>query len=361
MNVTPRDKRKNFEESRFRLLCVKKDFHQATHHKAILQAARESGWIGEEFETLLSKGSGVVIGLILQTPKDHMPFMSLSMKELGEDGKNIGLDWVCLLYAPSIDLSSLLNSVSVPQDFKPLPVDFMFLLVQILSIQAEKVRDEVTRLMESLTDIEGIQNLLATESLGDAKNRLFKCEKTHLQLQNRSRFVQELADNITKCFDVITKRHNEKKTQNVQYSSSLKQRVRAQLILCKMMQPDLDAISAKIQARHRMIDTMFNTMMAEISYSSVEQARRDSSSMKAIAAVTLVFLPATFIAAIFSMSMFNWLAGQTEGAVSHRLWIFFIISVPLTVAVLLIWRIMYKRGQREYEKTRDEFRGRWHV
>ncbi|KAI1075541.1 hypothetical protein F5B20DRAFT_378794 [Whalleya microplaca] len=377
-NVPPRDIRKNFEESRFRILCIRnQDRRQFAHHKAILQAAHESGWIGGEFETLLQKGSvGSVllegsrsISLILQTPNDYMPSLSLSMTELGEDGKNTGLDWVCLVFASGTDLQHLLDDISVPQDFGTLSVDFMFLLVQTLSIQAGRVRDEVTKL---IGDDENGDNVATDETdetgetdedgihVNSARNQLFEHEKTRLQLQTRSRFVQELADSINKCFDKIAKRH-ENKRQTIQYSNTLRQRVGAQIILSKMMQPDLDGIPAKIKAQHRMIDAMYNAMMAQMSFESVEQARRDSSSMRAIAVVTLVFLPATFIAAIFSMTMFNWLGGQTESVVSNRLWIFFALSVPLTLIVLLTWRISYKRKEKAFKENQKHFRRRWQV
>lgn len=35
-------------------------------------------------------------------------------------------------------------------------------------------------------------------------------------------------------------------------------------------------------------------------------ATRDSSAMKALALITAVFLPATYVATLFSMTMFNW-------------------------------------------------------
>ncbi|KAI1101939.1 hypothetical protein F4804DRAFT_354092 [Jackrogersella minutella] len=365
-NVPPRDKRKNFEESRFRLLCIKnKDCNFSDNYKTILDTAHDAGWIGGEFKALLSNGSvgsalldgSRNINLILQTPKDDMPFFSLSMTELSEDERKTGLDWVCLLFTSDVEWQSLLERVSIPRDFGALSIDFMFLPIQILKRQAHDIRVKITELLDSVVREE--ERLLTDKLRADyTKIQLFGYEKTHLQLQTRSRFVRELADNISKCFDEIIKRHGGKE-RNMKYSTTLRQRVEAQTILCKMMQPNLDAIPTKLEAQHRMVDAKYNAMMAEISFSRVEQARRDSSSMKAIAVVTLVFLPSTFIAAIFSMSMFNWLAGDTETVASNRLWIFFAISVPLTLVVLLIWRIAYRRKEREFEKNQIEFKERW--
>ncbi|KAF2463811.1 uncharacterized protein BDR25DRAFT_244802, partial [Lindgomyces ingoldianus] len=74
----------------------------------------------------------------------------------------------------------------------------------------------------------------------------------------------------------------------------------------------------------------------------------DSVAMKALAFVTTLFLPPTFIATLFSMSMFDWQAdvkaqssNPNEGTkvVSRRFWIYWVISMPLTIVVLSTWRI----------------------
>ncbi|KAF2231886.1 hypothetical protein EV356DRAFT_275498 [Viridothelium virens] len=73
---------------------------------------------------------------------------------------------------------------------------------------------------------------------------------------------------------------------------------------------------------------------------------RDSSSMKTIAAMTLIFLPATFVSSFFSMSFFDWKA--TPGSqVMEPLWIYFTVVIPLTTIVILAWRLWSKRNRRQ--------------
>ncbi|KFY40244.1 hypothetical protein V494_03599 [Pseudogymnoascus sp. VKM F-4513 (FW-928)] len=79
----------------------------------------------------------------------------------------------------------------------------------------------------------------------------------------------------------------------------------------------------------------------------------DSSAMKTLAFVTVVFLPPTFVATLFSMSMFNWQASSnnnsSESAIDNGrqkvvvtdLWIYWVVSVPLTLMVLLGWRVWW--------------------
>ena len=57
--------------------------------------------------------------------------------------------------------------------------------------------------------------------------------------------------------------------------------------------------------------------------------------MKTIAALTMVFLPGTYIAAIFGMNFFNYSAGNIH--VSARWWLYVAITVPMTVLTIGIW------------------------
>ena len=62
--------------------------------------------------------------------------------------------------------------------------------------------------------------------------------------------------------------------------------------------------------------------------------RRDSSSMKTIAIMTMVFLPGTFLAALFAMPP---LRLDTSLVVAHNFWIYWACFAPLTGLVFLVW------------------------
>ncbi|OAG08765.1 uncharacterized protein CC84DRAFT_1204042, partial [Paraphaeosphaeria sporulosa] len=72
-----------------------------------------------------------------------------------------------------------------------------------------------------------------------------------------------------------------------------------------------------------------------------EEAKREASAMKAIAVVTMTFLPATFISTIFGSNFFSFEpdggAGQPSFTVSHQFWIYWALSVPLTAVTLALW------------------------
>lgn len=66
-------------------------------------------------------------------------------------------------------------------------------------------------------------------------------------------------------------------------------------------------------------------------------SKHDSSSMKILAAVTTTFLPGAFVATLFSMNMFNWFAGDGIPVASGRFWIYWSITIPLTLITVGIW------------------------
>lgn len=94
-----------------------------------------------------------------------------------------------------------------------------------------------------------------------------------------------------------------------------------------------------------------------------ESVQRDSAAMKTIAALTMMFLPATFVSvssklttkmlyqrgnvvqAVFSTSFFNFSPGAQsisqsadgEWVISHKFWIYWAVSGPLTVFTVALW------------------------
>jgi Mg2+ and Co2+ transporter CorA len=55
-------------------------------------------------------------------------------------------------------------------------------------------------------------------------------------------------------------------------------------------------------------DGSLNIALARDSRTLAAASKRDSSSMKTLAAMTALFLPGTFVASFFAMPVFNWAA-----------------------------------------------------
>lgn len=108
-------------------------------------------------------------------------------------------------------------------------------------------------------------------------------------------------------------------------------------------------------------DSQVNATIATESASIAREARSDSSSMKTIAALTMVFLPGTYIAAIFGMNLFNYSAGTIH--VSAHWWLYVAITIPMTILTIGTWWAwthvslltrFVSRGKRSKRSAEDE-------
>ena len=107
-------------------------------------------------------------------------------------------------------------------------------------------------------------------------------------------------------------------------------------------------------------ETRVGIAVAEDSRTLASASKEDSTAMKTIAAVTIVFLPGTFIAALFAMPLFQWDAVGDTKVVSNRFWIYWAVTVPLTCLTLLFWVLWTKRQARMHrsseKRAREELR-----
>ncbi|KAF2745121.1 hypothetical protein M011DRAFT_527898 [Sporormia fimetaria CBS 119925] len=78
-----------------------------------------------------------------------------------------------------------------------------------------------------------------------------------------------------------------------------------------------------------------STSIAASNKTIAEQTRRDSASMITIAAVTMLFLPGTFVSAILSTTFFDY--GKDGLSVSGQWWILPAVTLPLMILVFGVW------------------------
>lgn len=122
---------------------------------------------------------------------------------------------------------------------------------------------------------------------------------------------------------------------------------------------------------------ILNQRIADSTRAIAKASGRDSSAMKALAVITMTFLPATAIAvsppfravqaktklkvfqAIFSMPIFNWEKHSYSADVGRSIWIFCVMAGVLTGAVLYFWRCWHLRAiwQRELSHREQEEKG----
>ncbi|KAK1777838.1 hypothetical protein QBC45DRAFT_329806 [Copromyces sp. CBS 386.78] len=100
-------------------------------------------------------------------------------------------------------------------------------------------------------------------------------------------------------------------------------------------------------------------------------AKRDATSMKSISLLGAIFLPATLLASVFSMTFFNFQdqdsdfspagddsasasssgdggAAAVTRTVSPSIWVYFAITIPLTLIIVVTWFLWDKKREAEY-------------
>ncbi|KAF7198511.1 Notoamide biosynthesis cluster protein M' [Pseudocercospora fuligena] len=86
-----------------------------------------------------------------------------------------------------------------------------------------------------------------------------------------------------------------------------------------------------------------------------QSSSEDSAAMRTISFLGLIFLPGTFISAIFSMSFFNFEppnnATTQEWRMSSKFWIFWVFCVPITAATILLWTWWHNRTTQRLRNT----------
>ncbi|OJJ54992.1 hypothetical protein ASPSYDRAFT_93021 [Aspergillus sydowii CBS 593.65] len=73
---------------------------------------------------------------------------------------------------------------------------------------------------------------------------------------------------------------------------------------------------------------------------------RDSTTVRVITVVTLIYLPSTFMATLLGMNGFFEMGDNHNVVVSPQFWIYIVCSVPLTAATLCYWWYFQKAKQR---------------
>ncbi|CAG8956160.1 hypothetical protein HYFRA_00012077 [Hymenoscyphus fraxineus] len=124
--------------------------------------------------------------------------------------------------------------------------------------------------------------------------------------------------------------------------------------------PRLRRAKANNQLNRTGLESRLTSQTNTLSYQIASETRSDSSAMKAIAVLTMIFLPGTFLASFFAMPLFNWDSETQAGVVNGRFWIYWAVTIPGTLLVLASWRAWWVWREWDFAKEgrgKDEKRG----
>ncbi|KAF2256916.1 hypothetical protein BU26DRAFT_527151 [Trematosphaeria pertusa] len=85
---------------------------------------------------------------------------------------------------------------------------------------------------------------------------------------------------------------------------------------------------------------VFNLVTQQDALNNIELAadmKRDSTSMNAIAGLTMVFLPGTFTASVLSANIFESSPGVSSFLVTGLWWLWLATTLPITIVTILCW------------------------
>ncbi|KAI7235775.1 hypothetical protein KC330_g4074 [Hortaea werneckii] len=334
------------------------------------EIVKQQRWISEEYEHLWRRDGGGsaaltshgILTFMLQTPRDGKSFCSLSLvnRERTHCG---GLFIADDRYG--YDLNTLLASQpyqnrhpKVPRDLAILPFSILVHHVEETLEHAQKLSREVTSTEKRITDGD-----IKLEDNGDYKllNRL---NLEHIRLQKRSEFELELAENLTKYIDEYHRIWAALWEGGTSYIEDMKERIEQQMRYSRQVQRDLLILPRRIKNQSKAIsnyivqrDNKLNIQLAESNKKIAEESRRDNllnAAMKTVAIVTLTFLPGTAVASFFSMTMFQWPFENENSIASPYTWVYFVVTVPLTLMVYAAWHFWLRYSQTRYKKTHEE-------
>ncbi|KAI1150268.1 hypothetical protein F4825DRAFT_20584 [Nemania diffusa] len=98
-------------------------------------------------------------------------------------------------------------------------------------------------------------------------------------------------------------------------------------------------------------DARINISLAKASKELAEAAKKDSSSMKSIAVMTMLFLPGTYFAALWAVPSLKW--GQPN-VIQSDFWWYWAFTGPSTLLVFAVWFGLHKWGLPWSRKSKPE-------
>ncbi|KAI9766808.1 MAG: hypothetical protein M1840_006283 [Geoglossum simile] len=299
--------------------------------------------------------------LILQTPRDGSSscslFLTKSVNKHSYSTRSKGVfvgNEIFALPGLLTDRSFLGGERSPRIDDLTRAIDM--LPIRILESHVSQTRKKLDNL---LLEISGLEKNVREDPISyNHAIRLYEYDREYMQLHRRWHFERDLGKAIKLWLDQTLRKSDPKLGGYLRpLQENAEQHVRYSLLSryqYEVLPRKIDNLSAMIRNLTLQKDSHLSMRIAKSSAQIAEEARRDSSSMKTIATLTLVFLPATFVASMFSMSIFNWQAQGKDRVVSRYIWVYFAAVIPLTLVVLLVWLAWFYTSQKRHAHTMDE-------
>ncbi|KAL4757894.1 uncharacterized protein BDW70DRAFT_170923 [Aspergillus foveolatus] len=210
--------------------------------------------------------------------------------------------------------------------------DPMSLLLVVLHQLSARMDDTVWNLSMVFGAIE-------SKALGLHRDR-----ESFTGLHNISKHIIYLQESSDAALETVKNLHRHHKdlspsaTEEERAAGKLTRRTMAQV------EAEFQTVRLRLSSLDRRMQNVIALSFHLVTQEGNEFIQADSSTMATIAFVTLVFLPITTVSTIFGSQFFNTAPDNASIEVSKDFWIFWVVSIPLTLAVLLGWSLWQRKA-----------------
>lgn len=153
----------------------------------------------------------------------------------------------------------------------------------------------------------------------------------YIQQRNNTNFERHKLSGIERAIYERLKSHKQLVEGLFASSRTTRERIQRQLSA-------VDSIINQSDNKVSLKNAAASTKIAEQSRRIAEETRRDSTSMKTIASLTMVYLPSTFAATVFGTGFFTYQVGdETIFRVSAQIWKLIVTALVLSALTVGIW------------------------
>ncbi|KAH8660455.1 hypothetical protein BX600DRAFT_523411 [Xylariales sp. PMI_506] len=110
---------------------------------------------------------------------------------------------------------------------------------------------------------------------------------------------------------------------------------------------DVRFFPAQIKFQEKRLGVLQNLKENKEMRKLAKLALSDSTSMRTITAITTIFLPGTFVASITSNTLFEPNKESGWPSLTNMFWVYWCVTIPLTIVVVLIWQYWVRRWARK--------------
>jgi len=122
-------------------------------------------------------------------------------------------------------------------------------------------------------------------------------------------------------------------------------------LLEKRVQEILNLLGVALNLKSQATAVKINHNIWSLTKDSVD----DNATVRLVTIVTLLYLPASFVASILGMNLFAFQsADSSDFQISKQFWIFIVLTVPLTLITVGSWVVLARKRRKQRMEEREE-------